>query len=253
MISALGASGPRRADRSRARPAPPAAPPARPPTAPPVAGQPSPIRLGYHCPLNSERVGAPLLSNTERHILLFGLNGAGKSTRFLIELLMTTSNRSLPIFDLKGELAYQTGTERERIRRYITSTRTACMACRATGSTRSCSILLTLCFSASSPISARLRLISRTKTRTGTQSSASLLEGFTGWEIITARREKRLPSLANVRRMVCEADRFENVTDAAGKKQRQLVGGITYTTEKIYVRLRHRLRALSAASCANTD
>ena len=45
---------------------------------------------------------------------MHGLNGAGKSTRFLIELLMTASNRSLLVFDFKGELAYQTGAERAR-------------------------------------------------------------------------------------------------------------------------------------------
>ena len=63
------------------------------------------LRLGYYCPLNGEEVGAPLLSITERHSCLFGLNGAGKSTRFLIELLATACNRSLLVFDIKGELA----------------------------------------------------------------------------------------------------------------------------------------------------
>ena len=76
---------------------------------PPLArGKATPIKIGYHCPLESDELGAPLFSNTERAILLFGLNGAGKSTRFLIELLATTCNRSLVVFDIKGELAYQT-------------------------------------------------------------------------------------------------------------------------------------------------
>ena len=33
--------------------------------------------------------------------------------------------------------------------------------------------------------------------------------------------------------MACEADRYESFIDAAGKRQRRLVGGITYTTQKI--------------------
>src|ERR1700689_2656912 len=96
-----------------ARGAAPIRPPAYPPAAPgmPVAAGPSPIKFGYHCDLQGEKVGGPLLSNTERHIVLFGLNGAGKSTRFLIELLMTMTGRSAVIFDIKGELAYQTAAE----------------------------------------------------------------------------------------------------------------------------------------------
>jgi type IV secretory pathway TraG/TraD family ATPase VirD4 len=84
------------------------------PPRPPVAGKPSPIKLGYHCALNSDQPGAPLPSFTERHIVIHGLNGAGKSTRFLIELLATASNRSILVFDIKGELAWQTAHIRRR-------------------------------------------------------------------------------------------------------------------------------------------
>ena len=75
---------------------------------------PTPIKTGYYCPLNSDAPGGPLLSQTERAVVLFGLNGAGKSTRFLIELLATTCNRSLLVFDIKGELAWQTAHIRKR-------------------------------------------------------------------------------------------------------------------------------------------
>jgi type IV secretory pathway TraG/TraD family ATPase VirD4 len=82
--------------------------------APASARRPSPIKIGHHCPLDSDEVGGPLLSHTERHCLIFGLNGAGKSTRFLIELLATTCHRSLVVYDIKGELAYQTAHLRRR-------------------------------------------------------------------------------------------------------------------------------------------
>jgi hypothetical protein len=75
----------------------------------------TPIKLGYYYDRHHHRTGAPLLSDTERHCLVFGLNGAGKSTRFLIELLMTARNRSLFVFDIKGELAFQTADERRRL------------------------------------------------------------------------------------------------------------------------------------------
>ena len=97
----------REAARAARRRSPrPPGPPA--PDHPTGGGKPSPIKIGYYCPLESDEAGGPLLSHTERHVLLLGLNGAGKSTRFLIELLMSLVGRSLWVFDIKGELAYQT-------------------------------------------------------------------------------------------------------------------------------------------------
>ena len=95
---------------ARAGTAPSSQLPPRPsgPTPPAGNSRPSPISFGYHCLLDSDDSGAPLASHTERHVVLSGLNGAGKSTRFLIELLATTSHRSLVVFDIKGELAWQT-------------------------------------------------------------------------------------------------------------------------------------------------
>src|ERR1700728_567440 len=76
--------------------------------------EPSPIKIGYYYNSEKKAVGKPNLSYGERHVLIFGLNGAGKSTRFLIELLMTTCHKSLFVFDIKGELAFQTAAERRR-------------------------------------------------------------------------------------------------------------------------------------------
>src|SRR4051794_40175344 len=59
---------------------------------------PSPIKLGYFCGLDSDKPGEANLFFGERHIALFGLNGAGKSTRFLIELLMILTGRSIFVF-----------------------------------------------------------------------------------------------------------------------------------------------------------
>ena len=59
----------------------------------------------------------PLDYDGERHILLFGVNGAGKSTRILIENLTTMWGRSAVVFDMKGELAAQTHRARRTLRR----------------------------------------------------------------------------------------------------------------------------------------
>jgi type IV secretion system protein VirD4 len=80
---------------------------------------PTPFKFGYH--VTDEQAGAvdrnaPVLYPGERHILLFGVNGAGKSTRILIEnLACQLRNRSLVVFDIKGELAAQTMRARARL------------------------------------------------------------------------------------------------------------------------------------------
>ena len=99
---------------------------------------PSPIKIGYYYNRESNRPSARRSVGYERHVLMFGLNGAGKSTRFLIELLATACYRSLFVFDIKGELAYQTAEMRRRYSRCEDhQSASACSACRAMDSIRS--------------------------------------------------------------------------------------------------------------------
>ena len=80
-----------------------------------AAGRMTPIKIGYYYDKEKERAGPLLLYYGERHAVIFGLNGAGKSTRFLIELLATLrGSRSVFVLDLKGELAFQTADLRRQ-------------------------------------------------------------------------------------------------------------------------------------------
>jgi type IV secretion system protein VirD4 len=78
---------------------------------------PSPFKFGYYYDEKNDKADTnePQLYDGERHILLFGVNGAGKSTRILIENLVTIQNRSLVVFDMKGELAAQTMRARRQL------------------------------------------------------------------------------------------------------------------------------------------
>ena len=75
-------------------------------------GLPSPIPLGRYYDEITGRPGRRNLYEREQHILTFGLNGMGKFTRLLCELLLTSENRSLVVLDVKGELAATTAAAR---------------------------------------------------------------------------------------------------------------------------------------------
>jgi type IV secretion system protein VirD4 len=59
-------------------------------------------------------VGDKLVYDGERHALLFGPNGSGKGTRFLINNLLSNVGKSILVLDPKGELAAVTSAYRHR-------------------------------------------------------------------------------------------------------------------------------------------
>ena len=176
----------------------------------PGQGQPSPIKLGYYCPLDSENVGGPLLSQTERHCLIFGLNGAGKSTRFLIELLMTTCHRSLLVFDIKGELAYQTAAERRRYSNVKIVNPFGVLGMPSDGY-NPLSVLdpnSPKFYDAAASIGDALIEIESGSGQYWSESAQGLLVALIMYEVIMAEAQGRPPSLFNVRRMLTEADEY---------------------------------------------
>src|SRR5258708_39737662 len=79
--------------------------------------EPSPFKFGYEYDIEKDEADnkAPLVYQGELHVLLFGLNGAGKPPRILIENLVTIQNRCIVVLDVKGELAAQTARPRRTL------------------------------------------------------------------------------------------------------------------------------------------
>src|SRR3984957_10994279 len=73
------------------------------------------ISLGRHYDDATQRVGDRIPHQGERHLLLFGPNGTGKGTRFLIPNLLTIKDRSIVVIDPKGELAAVTADYRRTV------------------------------------------------------------------------------------------------------------------------------------------
>src|ERR1700730_931389 len=73
------------------------------------------ITLGRHYEDATQRVGKKIPYQGERHLLLFGPNGTGKGTRFLIPNLLTITDRSIVVIDPQGELAAVTADYRRTV------------------------------------------------------------------------------------------------------------------------------------------
>src|ERR1700722_10684246 len=73
------------------------------------------ITLGRYFDEPAARVGEKIPYAGERHLLLFGPNGTGKGTRFLIPNLLSINDRSIIVIDPKGELAAVTADYRRTI------------------------------------------------------------------------------------------------------------------------------------------
>src|SRR3954451_14958240 len=171
-------------------------------------GEPPPIKFGYYCPLNSTNPAGPNYFFGERAIVLFGLNGAGKSTRFLIELLMTLFGRSIFVFDIKGELAFQTADERRRYSKVKIINPYNLHGMGSDGFNPLAAVLYfylnnrALFYDTAKALADALIEIESGSGQYWSESAQGLLVALIMWEVILAEREHRAPLLLNVRMML---------------------------------------------------
>ena len=196
--------------------------------------KPSPLKFGYYYDAKTGYVGKPLLYEDERHILLFGLNGAGKSTRILVENLVTLHNRSVVVFDVKGELAAQTS----RARRLLSDVKILDPFGVTKLPSDGFNPLARLdpassSFSDEASALAEAMVEVESQTPHWAESARGLLVALIMWEVIEARRERRTPSLFNVRVMLTEADEYESYNDPDGKPRKRLVKGFSFTAGRM--------------------
>jgi type IV secretion system protein VirD4 len=209
---------------------------ARPPLGSGVVRKPSPIRLGYYLNRKTGQTGGPLPLDSSLHTLVVGANGAGKQTRFLTELYMTTSARSLFVFDVKGTAALQTADERRRLYG-ADCVKTICPF-----------PVLHLPNDGFNPLLHRdpeskdfysecradvdaVIDIEQGENAHWSESASDFATALVMWECILARREKRTPSWLNVRMMGTEADKWE--IDPADRQRKRATAGITQTAKRM--------------------
>jgi type IV secretion system protein VirD4 len=206
-------------------------------TSPASPVTPSPIPLPFY--LNGE-TGEPenqLFYHGERGILVYGLNGAGKSTRLLIELLMTSVGRSILVFDIKGELAAMTAEYRRRVLgcdvKIIAPYPVVGLSSDGYNPGQS------LDPDNEDEFSDRAALFAEAINEVGEGKDAHWDESAQGFaqagmmfEAQQAKREKRPFSWLRFRLLLCEPEKFETVTEN-GKPVRKQVKGLAVNAQRM--------------------
>jgi type IV secretion system protein VirD4 len=179
---------------------------------------PSPFTFGlyYDEKKDDVRKGRELSYHGERHILLFGVNRIGKSTRLLLRNLAAIRGRSVVALDIKGELCFQT----RRIRRKICGADNVKTVnpynLHDLGSDGFNPLAMLkpdddLFYDKGKLLTLAIIETAAEKDPHWDESAMGLCAGGIMWEVMQAKIEGRPPSLANVRKLICERDEFEEV------------------------------------------
>jgi type IV secretion system protein VirD4 len=204
------------------------------------------IILGRHFDDETQRIGGKIVYEGERHLLLFGPNGTGKGTRFLIPNLLSIKGRSILVIDPKGELAAVTAAYRHRAgddvkildpfgklheavknsddHRYLIEHGLTTSAGFNPLSTLDSKSPQTFYDDAAALGEALIKI--EGKDPHWTESAQGLIVALVMWEKLKNGDDA---NLENVRRLLTEADEFKRTFDKKGKATDEIVRGLSVT------------------------
>ncbi len=188
------------------------------------------IHLGRHFDADHPEAEKQLAYKGERHLLLFGPNGSGKGTRLLIPNLLSIRDRSIVVVDPKGELAAVTAAYRRKVSNVVILNPFGILGLPNAGFNPLASLDPESPTFIDDAAGVGEALIKREERDPHwSESAKGLVVAFIMWEVTQAKRENRLPSLENVRRLLTEPNEYERGTD--GKSH--LVAGLKITAAKM--------------------
>lgn len=186
------------------------------------------IPLGRHLDETTGEPGGPIDYFGERHVIVFGPNGSGKGTRFLVPALLTLKDRSILVIDPKGELCAITQAYRRTLGDVVILNPFNVLGLGSDGFNPLSALdpddPATFYDDAAALGEALIRV--EGKDPHWGESAQGLVVGLLMWEKFKYREAA---TLAHVRTMLTEADRWEDYIDNDGKPRRRLVKGLRIT------------------------
>jgi type IV secretion system protein VirD4 len=202
------------------------------------------ISLGRHYSDSTESAGGKVAYAGERHVLLFGPNGTGKGTRFLIPNLLSINDRSLVVIDPKGELAAVTASYRRTIGDVVMLNPFNALGLGSVGFNPLATLDPTspnFYDDAAALGEALIKL--EGKDPHWSESAQGLIVALIMWEKINNGDKA---NLENVREMLTEPDRWESYIGDDGKPHERLIGGLRFTATQMAIDGGYEIASLSS-------
>ncbi len=209
------------------------------------------LSLGRHFDEATERIGNKIVYEGERHVLLFGPNGTGKGTRFLIPNLLSIRDRSIVVIDPKGELASVTSAFRRTVGDVVMLNPFNVLGLGSAGFNP-----LDMLDPASPNFYDDAAALGEAlikiegKDPHWSESAQGLLVALLMWE---KRKNGARANLENVRRMLTEAETWERYSGDDGKVRERPKGGLRVTAADMVAEGGYEIASLAARFVEQTN
>lgn len=191
------------------------------------------LSLGRYYDEATQRIGDKVVYSGERHLLLFGPNGTGKGTRFLIPNLLSIKDRSIIVVDPKGELAAVTADYRRSVGDVVMLNPFDVLGLGSVGFNPLATLDPTssnFYDDAAALGEALIRI--EGKDPHWSESAQGLLVALIMWEKLQRGDDA---NLENVREMLTDPERFESYVGEDGKPLERITGGLRYTAVQMAI------------------
>src|ERR1700685_2009826 len=206
------------------------------------------IVLGRHYDDAAQRVGKKIPYQGERHLLLFGPNGTGKGTRFLIPNLLTIKDRSIVVIDPKGELAAVTADYRRTVSNVVMLNPFNVLGLGSAGFNPLAALDPNSPYFYDEAAALGEALIKlEGKDPHWTESAQGLIVALIMWEKLQHGDQA---NLEKGREMLTEPERVETHTGENGKAQERITGGLRYIATQMMIDGGYEIASLAARFAA---
>jgi type IV secretion system protein VirD4 len=209
------------------------------------------ITLGRHYDDETRNVGEKIVYEDERHVLLFGPNGSGKGTRFLIPNLLSIQGRSLVVIDPKGELCAVTAPYRRTLGDVVILNPFNVLGLGSEGFNPLAALdpASPNFYDDAAALGEALIKIEG-KDPHWSESAQGLLVALLMWD---KRERGAAANLENVRHMLTEPDQWERYVGEDGKTRERLKAGLRVTAAEMVAKGGYEIASLVARFTEQTN